>query len=601
VSLFSELKRRNIFKVAVAYLALGWVLVQITDVVVPALNLPDTLNSIVVYIGIIGFPIALFFAWAFELTPDGLMKTEEVDTDESIRSRTGQKINYIIIGLLSLAVIFLLFDRTSKPEPQEVIIADLANTIAVLPFEDMSADGSQDYFGRGMAEEILNVIVSIETLDVASRTSTFALNDQNLLIPEIAERLNVNFVVEGSIRSSGNRVRVTAQLIDVANDTHMWSETYDRDLTDIFAIQDEISMAIAGALKVELLGDVLGDVPTQNMEAYALYLQARQLFNIPSFQNSLKARKLANQVITLDPAYSEGWAVLADSYENSATYGFSENSREEIIKLFNLALEAANKSISLDPDLGYGWAKKGNTHLRLMEWKQAKLAFDKAIKLSANDDSDPWLDLGQYYLSVGAYENAIEVLATAKDINPDDSSIYYSLGYAFIMDTNTEKTHMEFENAISKGVANVRSGNVILSVMEGNKEEIARNFEGFHQRIEAPASKYTDLYIDAYFKPDLRENYREYLSREPKSTASLMYASLLGDGNYIVNWLKNSVGFQSIMFQRLYTPPFRAILNQLVMKEYLHEVGLVDHWREVGFPNFCRPVGDDDFDCGEFE
>ncbi|MBT6032840.1 MAG: hypothetical protein HOH19_09715 [Kordiimonadaceae bacterium] len=574
---------------------------QITDVVVPALNLPDTLNSIVVYIGIIGFPIALFFAWAFELTPDGLMKTEEVDTDESIRSRTGQKINYIIIGLLSLAVIFLLFDRTSKPEPQEVIIADLANTIAVLPFEDMSADGSQDYFGRGMAEEILNVIVSIETLDVASRTSTFALNDQNLLIPEIAERLNVNFVVEGSIRSSGNRVRVTAQLIDVANDTHMWSETYDRDLTDIFAIQDEISMAIAGALKVELLGDVLGDVPTQNMEAYALYLQARQLFNIPSFQNSLKARKLANQVITLDPAYSEGWAVLADSYENSATYGFSENSREEIIKLFNLALEAANKSISLDPDLGYGWAKKGNTHLRLMEWKQAKLAFDKAIKLSANDDSDPWLDLGQYYLSVGAYENAIEVLATAKDINPDDSSIYYSLGYAFIMDTNTEKTHMEFENAISKGVANVRSGNVILSVMEGNKEEIARNFEGFHQRIEAPASKYTDLYIDAYFKPDLRENYREYLSREPKSTASLMYASLLGDGNYIVNWLKNSVGFQSIMFQRLYTPPFRAILNQLVMKEYLHEVGLVDHWREVGFPNFCRPVGDDDFDCGEFE
>ncbi|MBT5073427.1 MAG: hypothetical protein HOM63_06865 [Kordiimonadaceae bacterium] len=601
MSLFSELKRRNIFKVAVAYLALGWVLVQITDVVVPALNLPDTLNSIVVYIGIIGFPIALFFAWAFELTPDGLMKTEEVDTDESIRSRTGQKINYIIIGLLSLAVIFLLFDRTSKPEPQEVIIADLANTIAVLPFEDMSADGSQDYFGRGMAEEILNVIVSIETLDVASRTSTFALNDQNLLIPEIAERLNVNFVVEGSIRSSGNRVRVTAQLIDVANDTHMWSETYDRDLTDIFAIQDEISMAIAGALKVELLGDVLGDVPTQNMEAYALYLQARQLFNIPSFQNSLKARKLANQVITLDPAYSEGWAVLADSYENSATYGFSENSREEIIKLFNLALEAANKSISLDPDLGYGWAKKGNTHLRLMEWKQAKLAFDKAIKLSANDDSDPWLDLGQYYLSVGAYENAIEVLATAKDINPDDSSIYYSLGYAFIMDTNTEKTHMEFENAISKGVANVRSGNVILSVMEGNKEEIARNFEGFHQRIEAPASKYTDLYIDAYFKPDLRENYREYLSREPKSTASLMYASLLGDGNYIVNWLKNSVGFQSIMFQRLYTPPFRAILNQLVMKEYLHEVGLVDHWREVGFPNFCRPVGDDDFDCGEFE
>ena len=136
---------------------------------------------------------------------------------------------------------------------------------------------------------------------------------------------------------------------------------------------------------------------------------------------------------------------------------------------------------------------------------------------------------------------------------------------------------------------------------ESNKEEIARNFEGFHQRIEPPASKYTDLYIDAYFKPDLRENYREYLSREPKSTASLMYASLLGDGNYIVNWLKNSVGFQSIMFQRLYTPPFRAILNQLVMKEYLHEVGLVDHWREVGFPNFCRPVGDDDFDCGEFE
>ena len=285
MSLFTELKRRNIFKVAMAYLALGWVVVQVTDMAVPALNLPESLNSIVFYLGVIGFPFAMLFTWAFELTPDGIKKTAEVEEVESISATTGQKMNYAIIGLLIIAVGFLLYDRGAEQEPEEIILADIANTIAVLPFEDLSADGTQDYFGKGMAEEILNVLVSVDELDVASRTSAFALKDQNLLIPEIAERLNVNYIVEGSIRSDGDNVRITAQLIDVAAARHLWSDTYDRELTSIFAIQDEISVAIADALKVELIGDALGDVPTQNMEAYGLFLQARRLLDDSTFDD----------------------------------------------------------------------------------------------------------------------------------------------------------------------------------------------------------------------------------------------------------------------------------------------------------------------------
>jgi TolB-like protein len=261
MELIEELKRRNVFRVGVAYLALAWVVIQITDMAVPALNLPQSLQAIVFYIGIVGFPFAVFFAWAFELTPDGLKREHEVDRTASVTHHTARKIDFGIIAMLVLAVAFLVVDNYVMPGPVETDTASSDststppkeetsyNSIGVLPFLNMSNDPDQEYFSDGIAEELLNALAKLKNLQVAARTSSFAFKGQNQDIMEVGSALKVDTVLEGSVRKSGTRLRITAQLIDVANGYHLWSETYEREIDDIFAIQDEISLAISQALE----------------------------------------------------------------------------------------------------------------------------------------------------------------------------------------------------------------------------------------------------------------------------------------------------------------------------------------------------------------
>ncbi|MBT6035647.1 MAG: hypothetical protein HOH18_04150 [Kordiimonadaceae bacterium] len=508
MSLFTELKRRNIFKVAMAYLALGWVVVQVTDMAVPALNLPESLNSIVFYLGVIGFPFAMLFTWAFELTPDGIKKTAEVEEVESISATTGQKMNYAIIGLLIIAVGFLLYDRGAEQEPEEIILADIANTIAVLPFEDLSADGTQDYFGKGMAEEILNVLVSVDELDVASRTSAFALKDQNLLIPEIAERLNVNYIVEGSIRSDGDNVRITAQLIDVAADRHLWSDTYDRELTSIFAIQDEISVAIADALKVELIGDALGDVPTQNMEAYGLFLQARRLLDDATFDDVVKVGELANQMIKLDPNYADAWSLMASFYMQIAGKTI-DTINDEVKEKCALAMEDAEKAIRLDANNGYGWGVKGAIHLRLLEWKEAENALKQSVLVGSKDSAN-WQRLGQYHEAVGAISDALRAYKISLEINPNEVGSYISMLRVLINQGNIKQIRIELENSRFKELIFLANIRFQLSIMELEQDKSIEQFNIWHQNNGLP-SENIEQFINAYYDPPSREETKKLL------------------------------------------------------------------------------------------
>ncbi|HLF31258.1 MAG TPA: hypothetical protein VI566_09585, partial [Xanthomonadales bacterium] len=333
MSFLSELKRRNVFRVGVAYAIAAWLLLQIADLLLDNTNAPSwVIQSLFVVVGI-GFVFALIFSWIYELTPEGVVRESKVPRDDSVTAHTARKLDYVTIALLLGAVTYLVLDRfvleppvkAAAPMTAESVAAETAagepaapmaepNSIAVLPFSDLSEAGDQAYFSDGIAEELLNLLVRVDGLKVASRTSSFAYKDESRSIPEIAAELKVANILEGSVRKAGNRVRITAQLIDTRNDRHLWSETYDRDLVDIFAIQDEIATAIVSALKdqlgVQATADaIVVEAATSNLDAYDLYLKGRTLFT--ARQDIAVAIQLFEQAIALDPNYARAWEGLA--------------------------------------------------------------------------------------------------------------------------------------------------------------------------------------------------------------------------------------------------------------------------------------------------
>jgi len=368
--LFEELKRRNVFKVGFSYILLGWVVLQIADVLVPALSLPDWTISLIFLLGLLGFPFALFFAWAFELTPEGLKRESEVSTPESMTSKTGRKLDFVIIGLLVLALSYSLWEpqsekvispstvesinahQTSKPEPQPptLTIPEKAS-IAVLPFVNMSGDPNQEYFSDGISEELLNLLAKIPGLQVAARTSSFQFKGRHLDIKEIAIKLGVRTILEGSIRKSGNTVRITAQLIKADDGFHLWSETYDRELDDIFKVQDEISSAIVSSLKSSLgieVDPVRIKTETINIspKAYDFYLRGLKGLNTSSFPSLKQAQQRYQQTLDIEPSFIPAKLGLAEALQKQFSSGSTGDTSilERAENILYRVLESSPKS-----------------------------------------------------------------------------------------------------------------------------------------------------------------------------------------------------------------------------------------------------------------
>jgi TolB-like protein/Tfp pilus assembly protein PilF len=332
-SFFRELKKRNVFKVGAAYLVLAWVVAQIADTAVPALHLPDWIVTAVFFFALIGFPFALFFAWVFEITPDGIRKESDIAPAESGAAHAGNKLALGVICMLVLVGGYFIYESRFAPQPQadssgEGVTAaetqagpsDSATftSIAVLPFVNMSSDPEQEYFSDGISEELLNLLTKIPKLQVAARTSSFQFKGRNQNIQEIATRLGVETVLEGSIRKSGSKVRITAQLIKADDGFHMWSNTYDRQLDDIFEIQDEISAAIVTSLK-ETLGIELVRTAAQarsiSPEAHDLYLQGLRDLYIYTFESLESAVAAFQSAIALEPDFALARIKLAETYQ----------------------------------------------------------------------------------------------------------------------------------------------------------------------------------------------------------------------------------------------------------------------------------------------
>src|SRR5436189_4133070 len=320
---FAELKRRNVYKVAIAYAVIAWLLMQISTQVFPFLEIPNWAIRLVIMLIVIGFPIALVIAWAFELTPEGLKRTEDVDVSKSITRKTGRKLDFLIIGVLLLVISILIFQRL-HPNVSPAVSSSLEKSIAVLPFENFSEDKAFAFFADGVQDEILTDLAKIADLKVISRTSvTQYKNVSTRNLPEIAQALKVAHVLEGSVQRSANRVRVSAQLIDARNDTHVWAEKYDRELADIFAIQSEIAQKIADQLQAKLSPtekSAISERPTSDLAAYDLYLRAKELIYgvnpSPERENLFKMVQLLDQALARDPAFLLAHCLLARAHDN---------------------------------------------------------------------------------------------------------------------------------------------------------------------------------------------------------------------------------------------------------------------------------------------
>jgi TolB-like protein len=327
-NVFTELKRRNVIRVALAYIVTAWLLLQVTDVVLNNIEAPDWVFQSIMLLLAIGFPIALLFAWAYEMTPEGLKKEKDVDRSQSITPTTGRKLDFVIIGLLVVALGYFLWERQSYVAPSvETASVDTISTIkrsiAVLPFVNMSSDQEQEWFADGLTEEILNALARMPDLLVAARTSSFNFKGSTSPIQEIAKTLGVAHVLEGSVRRGGDRLRVTAQLIRANDGFHLWSETYDRSSDDVIAIQEDVAIAIANALETAMDPEALERMVssgTSSVPAYEAYLEALA-HNARAGQSgdellTLKTREALERAQKFDPEFAAAHWELAQFWQN---------------------------------------------------------------------------------------------------------------------------------------------------------------------------------------------------------------------------------------------------------------------------------------------
>ena len=461
-SLFIELKRRNVFRVAIAYVVLAWIVLQAGETLAPALHLPEWVNSLLVFFAILGMPFAIFFAWAFELTPEGLKKEKDVDRSQSITDTTGRNLDFTIIALLVVALGYFIWvsqaseSPSTAVEPADVAAPTLAGfaslldapdaagpSIAVLPFVNMSSDVEQEYFSDGLSEELLNLLAKIPALRVASRTSAFSFKGKDITIGDIGRELNVAHVLEGSVRKSGTKIRITAQLIDVEHDTHLWSETWDRTLDDVFAIQDEIAQAVVDQLRIELMG-ATPQVAETSAEVYGLVLQARHHLHRRSLDSLGIAESLLRDALELDPGYAPAWAELGLVYIWSASIDTVRGAREAA----TLGTGAAKKALELDPSNTLALSTLANIEIASNYDSEAAIQYlERALTISPGD-SDALNTASGIALIVGDYETGMKLGHRMVLVDPLNTGAHMNHGYSAYFAGDLEDAIESFENVI---------------------------------------------------------------------------------------------------------------------------------------------------------
>jgi adenylate cyclase len=448
---FSELKRRNVIRMAGLYLVGAWLLTQVASTVLPMFGAPDWLPRSIVILLAIGFLPALIFSWVFEMTPEGLKRDQEVPPEQSIAPQTARRMDRMIIAVLVLALVYFALDKfVLEPRraraPNELSASVSSQSIAVLPFVNMSSDKEQEYFSDGLSEELLNQLAQIPQLRVIARTSSFSFKGKELDVSTIAKALNVANVLEGSVRRSANTLRVTAQLIRASDSSHLWSQTYDRDRTDIFKVQDEIAADVVAALKVKLLPtQELPKAPrTNNPEAYQQYLQGRYYLNRFSIVDFEKARVFLERATELDPKFPSAWAALSRVW-NLWTGWSDKLTRAQFDDGVVRARDTVDRALKLDPNLPEALTARFAIQFDFdFDWKGGAETIKRAQALAPSDPVT-LISAAQAAAIFGDYAGAVDLARQAVALDPVNAQLRVYLGTALVQARRPGEARAEFD------------------------------------------------------------------------------------------------------------------------------------------------------------
>ena len=617
-NLFTELKRRNVFRVAMAYVVISWLVLQVANTIIPILELSPDISKTILLLLFLGFIPAIFFSWAFEITPEGIKKEKDVLRDESITNLTAKKMDYItLIAAIGVVGLFVWEQmnpivpgpiesqvKSTIPEPEAKTKISFEKTIAVLPFVNMSGDTENEYFSDGITEEILNALATITHLKVASRTTSFTFKNSNENLRAVGEKLRVEHILEGSVRKQGEQVRITAQLIQASNDIHLWSETYDGSLENIFDLQEKIARAIAIELKLILDTD---DAPrlakrlTQNKQAYDLFLQGRELARLVWGEDTLpNAISLLEQAIALDTNFAEAWNWLS-----IANLLLPQHVQTNDQTPYILASEkAAIKGIELGPELAEGYSLLGSNRFLQGDMVYGLELIEKAYRIGPNDALNIF-NQGFYRAVLGQTERAIPYMEKALESDPFNGSWVHNLAWAEIAAGNLDKAEELARRSVDLGYVIAVFSVAECFMQRGDKQGAIDYLNSVYDQVKAYSVHFQnhqvwDIALQAMFtqSPEARQGVSDYLTNflnSPEGVANIASVGgfhLIGEPEkFMQAYELNKFAGGSFVLTRIWNDreTSKKLRQHPDFPGFAQRVGLLAAWEKFGWPDKCRP------------
>jgi TolB-like protein/Flp pilus assembly protein TadD len=614
LSLFAELKRRKVFKAGAAYLVVAWLAVQVVSIAFPAFEAPPWVLRVFILMAMLGFPVALMMAWAFEATPDGLRRdTAAVGTKRMaaiVVALAALALGWYFLGAPAIradappkAVAAAASPPAPVPAPQAAAAPRLS--IAVLPFVNMSADADNEYFSDGISEEILNALAKVDGLKVAGRTSSFHFKGKQASLQEIGTALGVAHVLEGSVRKQGDKVRITAQLIQVGDGYHLWSETYDGDLADVFELQERIARAITDGLKVVLQGaqaERLVDAGTSNPEAYQLYLQASSIFNRRDRTRFLDAIAALQRAVQLDPTYARAFARLASMYVVLASY-----TDTDLRQAHEQSMRHASEALALEPRTAEAWAARGASLSKFRESQvEGREAFEESMRIDPDDPNSSFWN-GLNLLVTGYRRLGTAQIEHTLALEPMLPNALRWRGLLYLQDGDVARAEPLLQRAYDLGLANTANALSDIAMLRGDAAASARLWiDGsmgldFNMSRDELAAVHRGLHGDDTARQEGVRVMQEVLARTGKKKAlptAPLYLFRLGafaEGLAVLREREMGERIDSMIW--IWTragAPIRALPE---FPAFLREYHLPELWDKYGPPDLCRKDAQGDYHC----
>ena len=579
MSVFAELKRRNVDRVAVAYAVAAWLIVQVVETIFPAFGFDESATRLAVIVLIIGFVPVVVFAWAFQITPQGLRLDTRSDSRTRADPRAIRRLDQVIITTLVLAVAYFAFDKFVFTERYEDVAEQataqvaLGPSIVVLPFTDMSPGGDQVYFSDGITEELTNLLSRIRELRVVSRSSSFAFKDRTAKASDIARELNVNYILEGSVRKDGNRIRITAQLIDALTDTHLWSHIFEREFEDIFAIQDEIAASVVPALEIELLHELPVTAET-DPEAYVLFLQGVHFYQQRTSKGLENAVEHLLRAIEIDPHYAPAWVSLASAYINQGHTG-----QRDYVSAYELATKAIEEALELDPDLPFAHSARAwiafnferDYATSARHFRIARTLFPNSGVILANASA--------LLTHLGHVEESLRLISRSIALQPVDSVAYEMRALRLMRLGHLEDAEDDINKAIqlSPGSSSHYSNRALLRLLQGRQQEAiadAQNADNESLRLAIMAMANNDLGFKKASDDAIAALRAEHADGSPYDIAVAF--AWRGETDEAFAWLDRAIN-QGRSVYGIKTDPFlKSLTDDPRWETLLERLGLTD-------------------------